>query len=108
MGGNTGTIPAMPVAAPIQQTGPQRFTTGQRITVQYPQVGSTLTSARGSYVVRDVIGAGEFGAVYDCIGPFDQIYALKMVRPSNRPYRVSPPLREVEKDGDGQSRGRAE
>ena len=57
-----------------------------RITVQYPQVGSTLKGQRGSYVVRDVIGSGEFGAVYDCIGPFDQIYALKMVRPSNRPY----------------------
>lgn len=57
-----------------------------RITVQYPQVGSTLTSPRGSYVVRDVIGAGEFGAVYEAIGPFDQIYAVKMVRPANRPY----------------------
>lgn len=61
-------------------------TGAQRITVQYPQVGTTLTSARGSYLVRDVIGSGEFGAVYDCIGPFDQIYALKMVRPANRPY----------------------
>ncbi len=57
-----------------------------RITVQYPQVGTTLASPRGSYVVRNVIGAGEFGAVYECIGPFDQIYALKMVRPANRPY----------------------
>ena len=46
----------------------------------------TLAGQRGSYVVRDVIGSGEFGAVYECIGPFDQIYALKMVRPSNRPY----------------------
>jgi serine/threonine-protein kinase len=56
------------------------------ITVQYPTVGSTLTSVRGSYVVRAVIGSGEFGAVYECIGPFDQIYAVKMVRPANRPY----------------------
>jgi len=95
--GNTGTIPAIPAAAPVV-TGPQpqmpapgapypRHTGNlARITVQYPQVGSTLQSARGSYVVRDVIGSGEFGAVYECIGPFDQIYALKMVRPSNRPY----------------------
>jgi serine/threonine-protein kinase len=54
--------------------------------VQYPQVGSKLTGTRGTYEVRDVIGSGEFGAVYECIGPFDQIYAVKMVRPSNRPY----------------------
>jgi eukaryotic-like serine/threonine-protein kinase len=57
-----------------------------RIMVQYPQIGSKLTGMRGTYEVRDVIGAGEFGAVYECIGPFDQIYAVKMVRPSNRPY----------------------
>jgi serine/threonine-protein kinase len=103
--GATGTIPAIPTpaaAAPIPTPGPQpvpphlasrvSFSTTQtsaqlpRITVQYPQVGSTLTSPRGSYVVRDVIGAGEFGAVYEAIGPFDQIYAVKMVRPANRPY----------------------
>lgn len=93
--GNTGTIPAM-VAANVQPPPPQQpmyprqtgnlGTTANRITVQYPQVGGTLKGARGSYVVRDVIGSGEFGAVYECIGPFDQIYALKMVRPSNRPY----------------------
>lgn len=99
--GNTGTIPAMTVAAvhngPQQQQQQQQQpmyprptgnmgTGAPRITVQYPQVGGTLKGARGSYVVRDVIGSGEFGAVYECIGPFDQIYALKMVRPSNRPY----------------------
>ena len=99
MGGNTGTVPAMqssPAPQPVQPLQPQHpgmyprahAHTGNvpRITVQYPQVGSTLKGQRGSYVVRDVIGSGEFGAVYDCIGPFDQIYALKMVRPSNRPY----------------------
>jgi serine/threonine-protein kinase len=98
---NTGTGPAMqssPAPQPVQQHPQQpqqhpgamfaRPHTGNvpRITVQYPQVGSTLKGQRGTYVVRDVIGSGEFGAVYDCIGPFDQIYALKMVRPSNRPY----------------------
>jgi serine/threonine-protein kinase len=56
------------------------------ITVQYPQVGSTLTSPKGSYVVRSVLGSGEFGAVYESVGPFDQVYAIKMVRPANRPY----------------------
>lgn len=92
--GNTGTIPAMQAAAvvatPPHHASRMSYPTGAqplpRITVQYPQVGSTLTSPRGSYVVRDTIGAGEFGAVYEAIGPFDQIYAIKMVRPANRPY----------------------
>ncbi|WP_394820648.1 serine/threonine-protein kinase [Pendulispora albinea] len=57
-----------------------------RITVQYPQVGAILTSARGHYEVQSVVGSGEFGAVYECVGPFDQVYAVKMIRPANRPY----------------------
>ncbi len=82
-------MPAM--SAVVAQPSPQGFArhvTGSapRITVQYPQVGTTLSGQRGQYVVRSTIGSGEFGAVYECIGPFDQIYALKMVRPSNRPY----------------------
>src|SRR5690606_36285921 len=81
LGATTGPVPAAPAT-----TGGFPAVTLPRITVQYPQVGSTLKSARGSYFVRDVIGAGEFGAVYECIGPFDQIYAVKMVRPANRPY----------------------
>lgn len=102
---STGTVPAMPAvsvptpphATPALGTRingatstivhPHALPTGpQPIAVQYPQVGTTLTSARGSYLVRDVIGSGEFGAVYECIGPFDQTYAVKMVRPANRPY----------------------
>ena len=89
-GGRTGTIPA--IVSPMNNNA-VRSTGGYpaavalpRITVQYPQAGSTLKSSRGSYLVTDVIGAGEFGAVYECIGPFDQIYAVKMVRPANRPY----------------------
>lgn len=54
--------------------------------VQFPVQGSVLTSPRGNYTVQNVIGSGEFGAVYACIGPFDQAYAVKMVRPANRPY----------------------
>ncbi|AKV01683.1 Ubiquinone biosynthesis monooxygenase UbiB [Labilithrix luteola] len=80
------TGPVAPVPAPAGATGQYPMTGPPRITVQYPKVGTTLTSSRGSYIVRDVIGSGEFGAVYDCIGPFDQVYALKMVRPANRPY----------------------
>lgn len=87
-------VPQAPASAPALGHAPLHhpapFTAGapqgSRITVQYPQVGTTLNGSRGSYVVRNTIGSGEFGAVYECIGPFDQIYALKMVRPSNRPY----------------------
>jgi serine/threonine-protein kinase len=56
------------------------------VAVLPPQLGTVLRSARGEYVVRSVIGAGEFGAVYEAVGPFDQIYAIKMMRPANRPY----------------------
>jgi serine/threonine protein kinase len=55
-------------------------------TIQFPQVGAVLVSARGTYAVQSIIGSGEFGAVYECTGPFDQVYAVKMVRPANRPY----------------------
>ncbi len=54
--------------------------------VQFPQVGAVLVSARGTYSVQSIIGSGEFGAVYQCVGPFDQVYAVKMFRPANRPY----------------------
>jgi eukaryotic-like serine/threonine-protein kinase len=56
------------------------------LSVQFPQVGTVLGGARGEYLVQSIIGAGEFGAVYESVGPFDQIYAMKMVRPANRPY----------------------
>jgi serine/threonine protein kinase len=56
------------------------------IPIQFPEVGAVLVSARGSYAVQSLIGGGEFGAVYQCVGPFDQVYALKMIRPANRPY----------------------
>ncbi len=71
-----------PVAAQAAPLG----TAQTRITVQYPQAGTVLASPRGQYVVTEVIGSGEFGAVYESVGPFDQVYALKMVRPANRPY----------------------
>jgi eukaryotic-like serine/threonine-protein kinase len=106
----TQVIPTAPASAPASQrtptmTGPYpstRVPTGpgfvpqppaqqppqaQVITVQYPQIGTSLNSPRGTYVVRDVLGAGEFGAVYESVGPFDQVYAIKMMRPSNRPYQ---------------------
>jgi serine/threonine-protein kinase len=54
--------------------------------LQFPGLGTVLRSARGEYIVQSVIGSGEFGAVYEAVGPFDQIYAVKMMRPANRPY----------------------
>jgi serine/threonine-protein kinase len=57
-----------------------------RVTVLLPEPGTTLVSSRGSYTVTAVLGAGEFGAVYDSLGPFDQTYAVKVIRPANRPY----------------------
>jgi serine/threonine-protein kinase len=38
--------------------------------------------------VGALIGDGQYGSVYECIGPFDQPYALKMLRPANKPYQA--------------------
>ena len=88
--------PQTPVAPPMPRFGTLTSNTpGMRvmhpaappaIPVQFPQLGAVLVSARGTYAVQSVIGAGEFGAVYQCVGPFDQTYAVKMIRPANRPY----------------------
>ncbi len=88
----TGQLPAVgsaPASSPSVPTSPTGTIPGAapRIMVQYPQVGSRLVSKKGEYEVRRVIGAGEFGAVYDCVGPFDQVYAVKVIRPANRPYQ---------------------
>ena len=56
--------------------------------IPFPTPGSTLTSTRGTYVVGELIGDGQYGSVYECVGPFDQRYALKMLRPANKPYQV--------------------
>lgn len=83
----TGSFPAKPTtggfAAPPPQPPPPGAT---RLSVQMPEVGSTLTSTRGQYVVTASLGSGEFGAVFECTGPFDQSYAVKVIRPANRPY----------------------
>jgi serine/threonine-protein kinase len=47
-----------------------------------------LTGARGAYTVGALIGDGQYGSVYQCLGPFDQAYALKMFRPANRHYET--------------------
>jgi len=56
--------------------------------IPFPVPGSALNSARGTYVVGQLIGDGQYGSVYECLGPFDQPYALKMLRPANKPYPV--------------------
>lgn len=77
-------VPAPPSSGPAPEWGEGHHRRGAGFS--YPQVGTVLKSARGQYIVRAVIGSGEFGAVYECVGPFDQVYAVKMVRPANRPY----------------------
>ncbi len=77
-----GNVPTPPVSQPALPPMP-----GQRLVVRLPQVGTRLVSKRGEYEVRRILGSGEFGAVYDCLGPFDQVYAVKMIRPANRPYQ---------------------
>ncbi|HHH11561.1 MAG TPA: serine/threonine-protein kinase, partial [Sorangium sp.] len=54
--------------------------------IPFPTAGSQLSSTRGTYTVGKLIGDGQYGSVFECIGPFDQAYALKMFRPANRHY----------------------
>jgi serine/threonine-protein kinase len=56
--------------------------------IPFPVEGATLTSTRGTYVIGPLIGDGQYGSVFECLGPFDQRYALKMLRPANKPYQV--------------------
>jgi len=56
--------------------------------IPFPTAGTSLSSMRGTYVVGSLIGDGQYGSVYECVGPFDQTYALKMFRPANRDYNV--------------------
>lgn len=62
-------------------------TTGAHL-IPFPVAGATLTSTRGVYVVGNLIGDGQYGSVYECVGPFDQPYALKMLRPANKAYQA--------------------
>jgi serine/threonine-protein kinase len=56
--------------------------------IPFPTPGTVLSSTRGSYTVGKLIGDGQYGSVYEAIGPFDQHYALKMFRPANRHYET--------------------
>lgn len=62
-----------------------RWTTGQLPV--FPLPGGAVHSPRGAtYLLGDLMGEGSFGAVFDCLGPFDQPFALKLFRPGERPY----------------------
>jgi serine/threonine protein kinase len=81
------TVPVSPASGPSLEgptSGPVSMP--RSIPLRFPEVGDELSSPRGTYRVGSVLGQGEFGAVYECSGPFDQVYAVKMMRPSNRPY----------------------
>ncbi len=56
--------------------------------IPFPMPGAVLTSTRGSYTIGKLIGDGQYGSVYEAVGPFDQLYALKMFRPANRHYET--------------------
>jgi eukaryotic-like serine/threonine-protein kinase len=59
----------------------------------FPGMGGVLRAPRGhTYLVGQRLGSGAFGGVFDCLGPFDQPYALKVFVPGSRPYA------EVERD----------
>ena len=53
-----------------------------------PVSGGAVRSPRGqNYLLGRRLGSGAFGAVFDCLGPFDQSFALKVFLPGNRPYQ---------------------
>jgi serine/threonine-protein kinase len=52
-----------------------------------PATGRVVRSPRGfTYLLGQRLGGGSYGAVFDCIGPFDQTYAVKVFLPANRPH----------------------
>ncbi len=56
--------------------------------IPFPTPGSVLESVWGSFTIGRLIGDGQYGSVYEAVGPFEQLYALKMFRPANRPYET--------------------
>ncbi len=57
------------------------------LVVQLPQPGSVVRAPRGwTYLVGRRLGDGSRGWVFECVGPFDQAFALKVLLPAHRPY----------------------
>jgi len=75
------TIPVPAPAAPPAQVRP-----GAPPPVRFPIEGDALPSVRGTYTLGRMVGRGQYGAVYEARGPFDQRFALKMLVPAQRPY----------------------
>lgn len=49
--------------------------------------GGIVRSPRGAtYLLGQCLGQGSYGAVFECIGPFDQSFAIKIFSPGDRPY----------------------
>ncbi len=66
----------------------------------FPMTGGIVRSPRGwTYLLGDLLGDGAYGAVFDCVGPFDQSFALKVFQPQERPPEQvrSEWLREAER-----------
>ena len=71
---STGQHPAQQAVPPTIEDAPQSW-----------RGHNAVQSPRGVYLIGRQIGAGHFGSVFECLGPFDQRYALKVLRPSGRP-----------------------
>ncbi len=81
------TSPPILLASSCDRIRPLSWNTSSHL-IPFPVAGTRLESTRGTYVVGQLIGDGHYGSVYECVGPFDQRYALKMLRPANKPYHV--------------------
>jgi eukaryotic-like serine/threonine-protein kinase len=52
-----------------------------------PVQGGIIRSPRGwTYLIGKHLGGGSFGAVFECLGPFDQSYAVKVFWSGHRPH----------------------
>lgn len=58
---------------------PATWWTSHAAHLQHGPHTSVARSQRGDYLVGRVVGAGSFGTVFECLGPFDQRYALKVL-----------------------------
>jgi serine/threonine-protein kinase len=84
-----GTRPPTLLGPSVLGTRPPVATTlasGGAPSIRYPAPGDVITSMRGVYHVRALVGQGRYGTVYEALGPFDQRYALKLLVPANRHY----------------------
>jgi serine/threonine-protein kinase len=62
-----------------------QFSSGSKA---FPITGGALRSPRGwTYLLGSLLGDGAYGAVFECVGPFDQSFAVKIFQPQDRPYQ---------------------